>query len=103
MERALKETFREAGYEVFDVRMEERPPEVSPELAEFWGGYRIEFKLIEEPKYQQFHASIDDLRRRAVPLGQGPKFLIDISRFEYTAGKEPQEWDGTESSFIQPR
>lgn len=94
VERTLTTTFREAGYEVFDLRMEERPPEVSPELADFWGGYGIGFKLIEEARYQQFQASIDDLRRRALPLGQGPRFLIDISRFEYTAGKEAQDFEG---------
>jgi hypothetical protein len=94
MQRALKETFREAQYEVFDVKMEERPEGLTPDMADFWGGYAVEFKLIEKSKYEQFSASMEDLRRNAIPLGQGQKFLIDISRFEYTAGKEMQKLDG---------
>jgi len=94
VERALRVTFREAGYEVFDLKMEDRPPGVTPELAQFWGGYCIEFKLIEKDKYDQHSANIFQLRKYAVHLGQGQKFLIDISRFEYIAGKEAQYLDG---------
>lgn len=94
IERTLRQTFREAGYEVFDVRMEERPPGLTPDVADFWGGYAVEFKLIEKASYQRFSANTAELRRRALPLGVGTKFIIDISRFEYTAGKEPQDLDG---------
>ncbi|BEP39074.1 hypothetical protein GmRootV59_60830 (plasmid) [Variovorax sp. V59] len=46
IELALQRTFRLAGYEPFDFRMEEKPAEVSPDLAGFWGGYGIDFKLV---------------------------------------------------------
>lgn len=103
IERTLRQTFREAGYEVFDVRMEERPPGLTPDVADFWGGYAVEFKLIEKAAYQQFSENIAELRRRALSLGVGPKFIIDISRFEYTVGKESQDLDGYRIFVYSPQ
>jgi hypothetical protein len=94
VDRVLRTTFREAGYEVFDVRMEERPEGLTDDVADFWGGYGVEFKLIGKANFEQFSANIGELRRHALHLGQGQRFLIDISRFEYTEGKEPQDLDG---------
>lgn len=94
IERVLVETFRPEGLEVFDVKMAARPIGLTPDMAGFWGGYQIEFKLIEKQKFDKFSASLDDLRRNAIPFGQGTKFLIDISKFEYTEGKEAQYLEG---------
>jgi predicted nucleotidyltransferase component of viral defense system len=94
VERALVTTFRPAGYEVFDVTMEEKPQAVSADLADFWGGYAIEFKAIEKTQYNKFANDIEQLRRNAMMLGQGSKFLIDISRFEYTQGKQRRDFGG---------
>lgn len=94
LEKALKQTFRPAGYEVFDVKMQNRPRTVTPDVADFWGGYRIEFKLADRAAFEKFSEDIRQLRRHALPLGQGPKFMIDISKFEYTDGKQPQELHG---------
>jgi hypothetical protein len=94
IERALEGTFRLSGYVVFDVVMEERPPEVTPELAKFWGGYRVEFKLIEKARFAQLSVDWAELRKQALSFGQGRKFIIDISRFEYVAGKEMRDFDG---------
>jgi hypothetical protein len=94
VERALRTTFRDAGYEVFDLKMEERPEGLTADVADFWGGYGVEFKLIRRSRFELFSAKIGDLRRYSLQLGQGQKFFIDISRFEYTEGKEPQDLDG---------
>lgn len=94
VEDALRMTFREAGFEVFDVKMEERPEAITADLAEFWGGYGVEFKLIKRDAFDRLSANIDDLRRNALPLGRGTKFLIDISRLEHTQGKEAQLVNG---------
>ena len=40
-------TFRDEDLVVFDVKMTERPKQVSEDMADFWGGYRVEFKIIE--------------------------------------------------------
>lgn len=94
LEKVLKATFRPAGYEVFDVKVEEKPRLVTLDLADFWGGYGVEFKLAETAVFERFSTEIEQLRRNAVPLGQGSRFLIDISKFEYTAGKQPHDLDG---------
>ena len=64
--KALIQTFREAGYHVFDVRMEDRPEGLTADLADFWGGYGVEFKLIEREKYAQFAGNAEQLRRNAL-------------------------------------
>lgn len=54
VEKVLKETFRPSGYEAFDVKMEEKPPGLTPDLADFWGGYSLEFKLAEKAAFEKF-------------------------------------------------
>lgn len=103
VEKALQETFRAASYEAFDVRMEERPEGITPDMAGFWGGYGIEFKLIEKGNFDRFHPNIDELRRHAIRLGQGQKFLIDISRFEYITGKQSHDLDGYQVFVYSPQ
>lgn len=94
IEAALQTTFRPEGYEVFDVQMAANPEVVSPDLAKFWGGYLVEFKLIRKDLFDVHADDIDSLRRNALQIGRGKKFLIDISRFEYIAPKESQYLDG---------
>ncbi|RPI63339.1 MAG: nucleotidyl transferase AbiEii/AbiGii toxin family protein [Planctomycetaceae bacterium] len=94
LEHVLKQTFRPAGYEVFDVKMEDKPPALTPDMADFWGGYCVEFKLAERSVFDKFSTDVQQLRRNALPLGQSSKFLIDISKFEYTTGKQPKNLDG---------
>ena len=93
IENALRITMRGAGLEVFDFKMEEVPEGLTADMAGFWGGYGVEFKLIDRGKYTKYSADIETLRKNALQLGWGdsPKFTIDISRYEYTIGKEP--WD----------
>ena len=92
--RALLQTFRAAGYEPFDFNMEERPAQVSADLASFWGGYALEFKLVPTGQYEAQKHDLERLRKAALSIGQGRKFLIDISRFEYVEDKEPNDLDG---------
>ena len=94
VERALQETFRLEGYRVFDAKIEKRPPELTSDVESFWGGYRVEFKLIESDRYDELKENIEALRKNAVPLGQGPKFMIDISKHEFTDGKARIDFDG---------
>lgn len=93
VERTLKNTFRQHGYEVFDVKMKEKPSEISEEIASFWGGYIIEFKLIESALYKRHSPDPNELRKYALKIGPGQKFLIDISRFEYTLDKQQKDFE----------
>ncbi len=99
IEKALQITFRAEGYEVFDITFTIKPPEhiLSQDLAAFWGGYGVEFKIIESEKYEQFSGSLRDLRVRAVevnlPSSTKKAFKIDISKYEYCAPKQSFELD----------
>ena len=44
--KALNSTFAEAGYVVFDFKFRSVPLMLSNDLKDFWGGYRVQFKLI---------------------------------------------------------
>ncbi|MCJ7563775.1 MAG: nucleotidyl transferase AbiEii/AbiGii toxin family protein [Candidatus Aminicenantes bacterium] len=94
IKKALEKTFLERGYTAFDFKIELRPPKITPEMETFWGGYRIEFKLIEKDKYAELITNVRELRTHALPMGQGKKFLIDISKHEYTAPKSNMDLEG---------
>lgn len=102
VDRALNKTFRPNGYVVFDVKMEQRPKTTSVDLAGFWGGYALEFKLIAYAQFKEFEEDLEQLRKRAVSIGQGKKFLIDVSRFEHIDGKVLVELDGYQISVYSP-
>jgi hypothetical protein len=91
---ALTRTFRPEGYEPFDIKMAEKPNHLTPDMATFWGGYAVEFKLITNKQYAANKDNLEQLRREALSIGRGQKFLIDISRFEYVDDKEENELGG---------
>ncbi|MDO8414444.1 MAG: nucleotidyl transferase AbiEii/AbiGii toxin family protein [Gallionellaceae bacterium] len=103
VERTLIKTYRQHGYEVFDVKMEEKPKTMSEDMGDFWGGYAVEFKLIESDKFEKLSGNIAELRKYALKIGQGQKFLIDISRFEYTLGKQEADLDGYRIYVYSPQ
>jgi len=93
---SLKETFSENGYAVFDIRLTEKPKHVSADMKEFWGGYGVEFKVIEEDRFQELQDDPRGLRVNSLTLGAGHRkaFRIEISKFEYCQPKQPREVDG---------
>jgi hypothetical protein len=64
-------------------------------MPEFWGGYRIEFKVIEIKRYEELKGNLRALRTGATVLGrnQEKKFSIDISKFEHCISKRELELD----------
>ena len=60
--RAVRTALKNVG---FDVTLEEKPPVVSPEIAKFWGGYSVTFKLIQAAEYQSGADFLDSMRRKA--------------------------------------
>ena len=94
VETAIREGFAEKGYLAFDIKMTMKPGEMPDELASFWGGYLVEFKLISLARAADVDHHLDTMRREAIQLGEGPRFTIDISRHEYTADKQPHDLDG---------
>ncbi|MGA0569981.1 nucleotidyl transferase AbiEii/AbiGii toxin family protein [Variovorax sp. VNK109] len=92
--RTLSETFRENGYEVIDFKMAQTPKRISEDMKDFWGGYGVEFKLVTAANFQAHAGDIEAMRKWAINLGLGPKFLIEISRFEYVEDKQQKDLDG---------
>lgn len=94
IEAALQRTFRTAGYEPFDFKMEDRPASVSPDLVGFWGGYAFEFKLVPSAQHAQQKDDLARMQRSALSIGRARRFIIEISRFEYVDDKEEDEVEG---------
>lgn len=94
-EKALNRVFDEAGYRVFDFKFGERPEDSGPDVPPFWGGYRLEFKLIDKTKYAGLQNDVQRLRLSAVDVGPGAlkTYRIEISKWEYCDGKNAEELD----------
>jgi len=86
--RALTDRFDAAGFIVFDCTFGPRPLTPSVDNPR-WGGYRIQFKIIERDKHRRFNGELDSIRRNATVIGplQQRVFTIDISRWEFCEGK----------------
>ncbi|MEY2831866.1 MAG: hypothetical protein RLZZ574_1124 [Cyanobacteriota bacterium] len=95
IERSLAERFDSEGYRVFDYRFKPKPKKASQEIPDFWGGYQVEFKIIEAQKYDELQQDLANLRRNATTIGQQQQrtLKIDISKYEYCDSKEELELD----------
>ena len=89
LEDALKKTFLQNGYRVFDFEFVPVPKKISNELKMFWGGYKINFKIIDRETFETYENDKDALRRRALVMGPEKRktFKIDVSKFEYCGNK----------------
>jgi hypothetical protein len=94
-EKALNRVFDEAGYRVFDIKFGERPEDSGPDVPPFWGGYRLEFKLIDKRKYAELENDVQRLRLSAVDVGPGAlkTYRIEISKWEFCERKHAAELD----------
>jgi predicted nucleotidyltransferase component of viral defense system len=89
IEKALQKWFGPKGYVVFDVNLREEPPHVTEEFRDFWGGYKVDFKIIDAEKYEELAGNERKLRMAAMTVvdEDGKKFPIDISKHEYVDEK----------------
>lgn len=95
LDRNIRSAFKAEGYHAFDIKISARPTKGLPEeLSSFWGGYLVEFKLISSGRAEETGHDIEIMRREAVRLGEGSRFTIDISRYEYTKDKQQHVLDG---------
>ncbi|HMO13487.1 MAG TPA: nucleotidyl transferase AbiEii/AbiGii toxin family protein [Pirellulaceae bacterium] len=93
---AVETRFAQDGYQLFDFNFREVPPKLSDEMKDFWGGYKIDFKIINKSEFSKFEGDIEKVRRNALKVGrnQSTKFKIDISCHEYCEEKEKFEFEG---------
>jgi len=84
IEELLSREFRANGYEVIDCDLKSRPSKRSDGLPDFWGGYSLQFKLVQTDIYQKLINKKEALRKQSetVAGSQQRKFKIDISKYE---------------------
>lgn len=89
---ALDGEFQKIGYVVFDKTFAVKPAEADGR-PEWWGGYLVEFKLIDWSSYEKYHGELDTLRRRSLVVGPQNlrRYTIDISHHEFCEGKIKRE------------
>ncbi|HOO11717.1 MAG TPA: nucleotidyl transferase AbiEii/AbiGii toxin family protein [Bacillota bacterium] len=66
LKTSLEKTFAEEGLCIFDVSLSPKPLVISTEKKDFWGGYVLEFKVIESEKYDNMKNNLDSMRRNAI-------------------------------------
>ncbi|GAG36052.1 unnamed protein product [marine sediment metagenome] len=104
IKKVLEDTFQEAGYIVFNIKFIETPQNVTLDLKDFWGGYEIEFKVIDKTKYPDLENDIDSLRRNALIVGPNnrKRFFIQISKFEFCGQKQEYDIEGYRIYLYSP-
>ncbi|NLA32968.1 MAG: nucleotidyl transferase AbiEii/AbiGii toxin family protein [Mollicutes bacterium] len=108
IEKSLKSTFNEKGLDIMDVKLLESPTKMSPKKKKYWGGYDLEFKIIDSKNYELFKKgdiSIHNLRQSSKVIdtsSQKKTFKVDISRYEYCEHKELKELDGHNIYIYSP-
>ena len=92
---ALKSKFDSENLVLFDEKFQPKPSVRKPGQDPKWGGYEIDFKLIERPLFEEFNGDLGEVRRNAATIwsGQERVFHIDISRNEYCTPKQPAYLD----------
>src|SRR5437879_2606359 len=85
MERALSSRFATVGFIPFDVKLSPKPS-VQLESPAWWGGYELQFKLIDDRRHRNYGSDRERLGREALVLGpnQQKVFRVDFSKCEYT-------------------
>lgn len=103
--RVLQERFATVGFVVFDPSFALVPEHPMPGTNPDWGGYRVEFKIIEREKHESLAKDPEAVRRNAHVIGPLQKriFRIEISKHEYCAGKGTAELDNYTVYVYTPR
>jgi len=104
IERALRIAFEQHGYAVFDVNLREEPHRLTEDMKEFWGGYKVDFKIISRDLAKSLGDNQEAIRRRAclVRSDGGTKFPIEISKCEYCDDQEERLLDGCSIHVYTP-
>lgn len=96
LKTSLEKTFAEEGLCIFDVSLSPKPLVISTEKKDFWGGYVLEFKVIESEKYDNMKNNLDSMRRNAIVVGRknAKTFKVEISKYEYCKSKKEVDLEG---------
>ena len=94
--RVLKDRFDSAGYVAFDEKLIPKPRIDGEDLMPWWGGYELSFKILPKDRYEELRLGpAAKLSSLATVTGPGSKrvFKVDLSKYEYIAGREEHELD----------
>ncbi len=96
IKKTLEQTFLENDYIILDYKFMSKPKKVNEKISEFWGGYKVEFKVIEKAKFDVNKSNVDAQRRNAISLyaDNSTVFDIEFSKFEYIGQKTEVSIDG---------
>lgn len=105
LRRALENRFSSVGLVVFDFKFEPKPRTVPEGQDPRWGGYMASFKVSKKQKYDELQGDLDALRRSSLVVGPAQQrvFTIDLSKYEYVAGKVQLELDDYAIYVYSPR
>lgn len=79
------------NYQIFDFKFEPKPKNNQNKI---WGGYKVEFKIIEKNKFNP--DDLNKMRRESRPINKKfhKKFTVDFSKYEYINEKIEKKLDG---------
>ncbi len=100
----LNDEFNKEGLQVIDVKFFDKPEKIDESVKNFWGGYKLEFKIVPMNVYLANKDNPDALRRLSVSLTKGDQktYSVDISKYEYIGKARPKEIDGTVAAVYSP-
>jgi predicted nucleotidyltransferase component of viral defense system len=96
IEGTLNQTFLENDYIIIDYKFFSKPKNIREEVADFWGGYKVEFKIVDKKIFDERKGNIDKLRRASISLNpsNSPVFELEFSKFEHVGQKVAIDVDG---------
>ena len=96
IENTLIQTFLENNYEIIDYKFLNKPKKTQEIIADFWGGYKVEFKVLDKQIYDKYYGNIDKMRRESIAINptNSTVFELEFSKFEYIGQKREVNVDG---------
>lgn len=96
IEATLRQTYIENDYIVIDYKFLNKPKNIREEVADFWGGYKVEFKIVDKKIFDESNGNIDKLRKASITLNpsSSPVFELEFSKFEHVGQKVAIDVDG---------
>ncbi|GEO05536.1 hypothetical protein AAE02nite_32000 [Adhaeribacter aerolatus] len=101
IQKTLVQTFSENGFAIIDYKFLNKPKVATGPHAEFWGGYLVTFKVLNQKAFDENKGSLKNQRNLAIPVkpgrssvGPSPTFELEFSKFEYVGLKNPIDFGG---------
>ncbi len=104
IKKTLEQTFLENEYVVVDYRFFTKPKKANEATKDFWGGYKVEFKLIGKREFDSVKGNNDAVRRNAIQIhaNNSPIFELEFSKYEHVTGNKDFEYEGFKIRIYTP-